>query len=75
MFERDCEMLNLKRQAGVDYRFCGSILSLSPNTVAQRFGGYIHWQFGEREKLRRALLQRIKERNNYSIVTGAGYER
>ncbi len=61
MFEKDAEILILKRKAGVNYRDCGNELSLHPSAASQRCLGFIRWQIGERERLKRFLLTRITE--------------
>lgn len=58
-YEKDAEILELKRRAKADYRQCGNELGLHPSACSQRCLGFIRWQLGERERLRKFLMQRI----------------
>lgn len=58
-YEKDYEVLDLKRQAKADYRECGNELHLHPSACSQRCLGFINWQPGERARLIKYLRDRI----------------
>jgi len=69
-YDKDHEILDLKRQAKVDYRQCGNELGLHPSACSQRCLGFIRWQSGERERLRKFLLSRIAVQQEAEEVQG-----
>jgi len=62
MFQKDAEILDLKRQARVDYREVANELRIHPSAATQRCLGYCYWQPGERGRLINFLRQKIAER-------------
>jgi len=61
VFQRDLEIIELKRMACADYRDIGNELGISPNLAAQRANGFARWLPGEREKALAFLQERISE--------------
>lgn len=78
-YEKDLEILALKKQARADYRDCANALGTSPTLVSQRCLGFTNWQPGERQRLYRFLQQRVavvqeaektQVRGNFSSIGG-----
>jgi hypothetical protein len=61
VFEKDDEILDLKHLTRIDYRQIANELGMHPSAATQRCLGFIRWQSGERERLKRFLLARIAE--------------
>lgn len=59
MYQKDHEIIELKRQAGLNYRDCANAIGIHPNGVTQRCCGFSNWQPGERERLLKFLRDRI----------------
>jgi hypothetical protein len=62
IYQKDAEVLRLKKLAGADYRIVGNIIGVHPSAASQRCLGFSRWQDGERRRLIAELNQMITER-------------
>jgi len=63
-YEKDDEILELKRKAGVDYRDLANALGISPNAVTRRVLGFQTLSGKERITIIGFLQKKIKSRLN-----------
>jgi cyanate lyase len=61
IFEKDKEILELKRMAGVDYRDLANVLGISPNAVTRRVLGFQSMSAKERGTLIAYLQGKARE--------------
>jgi hypothetical protein len=67
-YQKDAEILDLKRRAKSDYRDCANAIGIAPTLCSQRVLGFIRWQGNERERLRRFLVAQITEHEQVAPV-------
>lgn len=66
-YQKDEEVLALKRKAEADYRDLANVLGLSPSASTQRVLGFTRWRIGERERVIRFLKGRIAARESVNV--------
>jgi cyanate lyase len=64
IFEKDKEILDLKRKAGVDYRDLANVLGISPNAVTRRVLGFQSMSAKERGMIVTYLKNIAEEAKN-----------